>query len=362
MANSFADKVNHAWYQGGLWIYLLAPLSLLYALVIFLKARLQSKPQQSRVPVIVVGNITAGGTGKSPLVSYLVRFFQSKGYRVGIVSRGYGVEIPKSEVRFVQGDSFAGDVGDEPLMLKRLLQCDIALCPQRALAVAALEDLGCELIISDDGLQHAAMYRDLELCVIDQARGLGNGWLLPTGPLREPKSRLKTVDAIVLNSVLSSVSNGVMSGDAVHEMSEPNCLPGSVPVSYMQLNPQEFEHIESGEIRTIEQFLSDIECSQLKGAGCRAVAGIGNPQRFFDTLSKLGLSCDAEGFPDHYAFSKTDFPKPGALILMTEKDAAKCRGLGLESAWLLRVRPELQDKLADNLYNRLIALKRLQPR
>lgn len=129
MSDSFSDKVNRAWYQGGVWIYLFAVFSFLYALVIFVKSRLQTPPKQTNVPVIVVGNITAGGTGKSPLVSYLVRYFQNKGYRVGVVSRGYGVAIPKTEVRFVQMDSAASEVGDEPLMLKRLLECDLALCP-----------------------------------------------------------------------------------------------------------------------------------------------------------------------------------------------------------------------------------------
>ena len=165
MLARFGERLSKAWYSGAFWPLLLAPLSLIYLIALRVIAVFTRAPSITSVPVIVVGNITAGGTGKSPLVSYLVRHFESKGLRVGIVSRGYGINIPQDEVRLVSLDSESNQVGDEPLMLKRMLGCDIALCPQRALAVSALESIGVDIVISDDGLQHRAMYRDIELCV-----------------------------------------------------------------------------------------------------------------------------------------------------------------------------------------------------
>lgn len=347
MLARFGERLSKAWYSGAFWPLLLAPLSLIYLIALRVIAVFTRAPSITSVPVIVVGNITAGGTGKSPLVSYLVRHFESKGLRVGIVSRGYGINIPQDEVRLVSLDSESNQVGDEPLMLKRMLGCDIALCPQRALAVSALESIGVDIVISDDGLQHRAMYRDIELCVVDGTRGLGNQWLLPAGPLREPKSRLASVDAVIFNGASSS-----------------HCAPlntllerASTAKSYMALVPVSFINVDTEAQLSIEQFKSIMSERQLS-----AIAAIGNPQRFFETLKQLNLNVrSANAFPDHYAFSESDFSEMHDIIVMTEKDAAKCSALGLKDAWYLRVQPELQDNLGDRLYNQLIEKNRLKP-
>jgi tetraacyldisaccharide 4'-kinase len=338
MSQGFAERLSDAWYQRAFWPWLFLPLTLLFALILFVRNLFQAKPSPSAVPVLVVGNITAGGTGKSPLVSCLVRHFESKGLRVGIVSRGYGVKIPGNEVRIVEATSKASAVGDEPLMLKRLLGCDIALSPERALAVDALSKAGVELVIADDGLQHYRMYRDLEVCVIDGKRGLGNGQLLPVGPLRESASRLATVDAIVCNGTL----------DVDLE------LPTDVFQTTMQLVPKEFVRVDGKARESVEAFVE-----KYKDQAFSAIAAIGNPQRFFDTLTDLGLSCEARAFPDHHAYRQADIDACNSTILMTEKDAAKCRDLDSKDAWFLRVEPELQDNLGERLYNHLKDLGRL---
>lgn len=347
MLARFGERLSQAWYTSAYWPLLLAPLSLIYSLALHLISFFRTPPSPSAVPVIVVGNITAGGTGKSPLVSYLVRCFESKGLRAGIVSRGYGIDIPRGELRLVSLDSEASHVGDEPLMLKRLLGCDIALCPQRSVAVAALESIGVDVVISDDGLQHHAMYRDIELCVVDSARGLGNQWLLPVGPLREPKSRLASVDTVVFNGASSPKIVELSDFLARHH----------VITSRMELVPHSFINVDTGMQLSVEQFKRGIAEKQLS-----AVAAIGNPQRFFDTLDQLNLDVRlAKPFPDHYAFSASDFGEMRGVIVMTEKDAAKCSALGLKDAWFLRVQPELQDKLGDRLYNQLVEKNRLNP-
>lgn len=338
MSQGFAERLSHAWYQRALWPWLFLPLSLLFGLVLLIRTRFKPITSPSPVPVIVVGNITAGGTGKSPLVSYLVRYFEAKGLRVGVVSRGYGVAIPSSEVRIVRLESKASDVGDEPLMLKQLLGCDIALSPDRQRAVDYLASAGVDLVIADDGLQHYKMYRDIELCVIDGKRGLGNGQLLPVGPLREPASRLKSVDAIVCNGSLES---GLQLPDAVFQ-------------TRMDLKPKEFVRIDGSAQCPVEQFVEKYRSQRFA-----AVAAIGNPQRFFETLRGLGLDCDGHAYPDHYAYQQSDLDGKNASILMTEKDAAKCKDLNYKDAWFLRVEPELQDNLGDRLYNRLKELGRL---
>jgi tetraacyldisaccharide 4'-kinase len=338
MSQGFAERLSDAWYQRAFWPWLFLPLSLLYAFILFVRKLFQSNPRPSDIPVIVVGNITAGGTGKSPLVSYLVRYFESKGLRVGVVSRGYGVKIPKYEVRIVEATSKASEVGDEPLMLKRLLGCDIALSPERALAVEALAKAGVEIVIADDGLQHYRMYRDIEVCVIDGKRGLGNGQLLPVGPLREPATRLAEVDAIVCNGVLETDLE----------------LPSAVCRTTMHLVAKEFVRVNGSGRESVEAFVE-----KYKDQTFSAIAAIGNPQRFFDALTELGLSCDGQAFPDHYAYQQEDIEACNSTILMTEKDAAKCQDLDCKDAWFLRVEPELQDNLGERLYNHLEELGRL---
>lgn len=339
MAEPISEKLNRAWYEKGSWVYLLMPLSFIYWLVITSRKFFLSRPEPTSIPVIVVGNITVGGTGKSPLVSYFVEGFCAKGYEVGVVSRGYGGSIAKTQVLLVQSDSSPSQVGDEPLMLKQLLDCKVAVSPTRSLAVQALEREGCDLIISDDGLQHYAMYRDLEICVIDGKRGLGNQWVLPTGPLREPVGRLKHIDYLVFNGALEVGSKHLDDGFR----------------TVMHLVPTELRCLSTDEVVSIEDFKQ-----RFSGTAMTAIAAIGNPQRFFSTLEQLGIQLDQTiPYPDHHSFAIQDFSDPEAFLLMTEKDAVKCKALGLKNAWYLRVRPELQDNLIETIYNRLTDQKRL---
>ncbi|KZY61002.1 hypothetical protein A3742_02145 [Oleiphilus sp. HI0071] len=342
MSQGFAEKLSNAWYQKALWPWLFLPLSLLFGLVLLIRSFFKPSPPTSSVPVIVVGNITAGGTGKSPLVSYLVRYFEGRGYRVGVVSRGYGVAIPQSEVRIVRLESKASEVGDEPLMLKQLLGCDIALSPDRQRAVDYLANVGVDLVVADDGLQHYKMHRDIELCVIDGKRGIGNGQLLPTGPLREPVSRLFEVDAIVCNGALET------------EMTLLTSLPDSVFRTHMQLTPKQFVRLDGSESIDVNTFVERYASQRFS-----SIAAIGNPQRFFGTLQALGLRCDEYPYPDHYGYKQKDLNDKKTAILMTEKDAAKCKDLHCEDAWFLRVEPELQDNLGERLYNQLNEMGRL---
>ncbi len=261
---------------------------------------------QAPVPVIIVGNITVGGTGKTPLVSWLVAFLRQAGYRPGIVSRGYKASPPQLPYR-VNPDDSPAVAGDEPLMLARRCQCPLVIDPQRARAVQYLLDTtDCNVVISDDGLQHHALGRDIELVVLDGARGLGNGHCLPAGPLREPADRLQSVDFVI--------SNG--------EPQQP--LPRHDVT--MTLAPRSFRRL-SGE---------KLELDHYQGQQVHAVAGIGNPQRFFTTLQGLDIHAQPHAFADHHSYTATDLQfSPALPLLTTEKDAVKWQGLALpDAAWL----------------------------
>lgn len=331
--------LTDAWYQGAFWLYLLAPLALLYSCVILLRTFLFRigvfSAYRSRLPVIVVGNITVGGTGKSPLVSYLVKSLQEKGYRPGVISRGYGAPIPSEECREVFETSLPAEVGDEPLMLKRALRCPVFVSPNRKLSIQALEERGCDIIISDDGLQHYALTRDVEICVFDGQRGLGNGYILPMGPLREFKGRLSRVDFKVVNGSLSAKN-----------------LPKDFDSIKMDLLAKSIRplHLDA-ELQSAEQALS---ASEFSGQCVNAVAAIGNPQRFFDVLESLGMRVNSYAFEDHHAYTLEDFQFEQELpIIMTEKDAVKCLHLGLKNAWYLPVEASLDKDLAQLIVEKI---------
>ncbi|WP_018749127.1 tetraacyldisaccharide 4'-kinase [Chitiniphilus shinanonensis] len=305
---------------------LLRPLSWLFgALAARRRARYRRDPTLSTrlpVPVLVVGNLSVGGTGKTPLTAWLARALVAHGRRPGIVSRGYGGAARQPVA--VTPDSDPALVGDEPLLLARATGVPVFVCRQRAEAGSALLAAHPEvdLILCDDGLQHLALARDLELCVIDGARGLGNGALLPAGPLREPPSRLAEVDAVVVNGA----------GDPA--------LPPAVPAFAMRLAPQRFHRLDDA---SRQRDAADF------AAPPTAVCGIGNPARFFATLDALGLAHLPRPFADHHPFTLADLP-PGELVV-TEKDAVKLAALpGLGDAgariWVLPVVAELSPDLA----------------
>lgn len=299
------------WYGRPIVRWLLYPLSLVYQGVVILRRRYLTAMRQCHfpVPVIVVGNLTVGGVGKTPLVVALVKRFQAQGLRVGVVSRGYGATIRQFPHEVRESDTPA-HVGDEPLLLAQKTQAPVVIAPNRVDAVRyLLEHHDSQIIISDDGLQHYRMGRAIEIVVMDGLRGVGNGLCLPAGPLREGVSRLSTVDFIVING-------------------------GEWPGAYsMNLMPGKLTSLVSGEHPSVAQWDAPIV----------AVAAIGHPQRFFNTLTALQLAYQPYVFPDHYPFKVTDFEAFTSVVVMTEKDAVKCRAFARESMYYLPVEAVLDD-------------------
>ena len=287
---------------------------------------------RSELPVIVVGNITAGGSGKTPLVIRLCELAREMNIRPGIASTGYGRQ--SSETLVVSADSDSRVCGDEPVLLAQRTGVPVVVAEKRCDAVRQLNLLDLDLVVSDDGLQQASLVRDMEICVIDGARGLGNGHLLPAGPLRETAARLGKVDFVV--------TNGEWDG-----------MPHDIDASVMRLEASEVCTLDGKKRVSVRKFL------QLNnGIPVQAVAGIGHPQRFFSMLETLGIEARTRGFPDHHMFSVSDFDSipPGVVIVMTEKDAVKCRSLGLENAWYLPVDTHLPQVFETALKERLVNL------
>ncbi len=259
--------------------------------------------------IVVVGNITAGGSGKTPLVIRLCRIFADAGLTPGVISRGYGRK--ERGLRLVSPASSPEVVGDEPLLISRRTGVPVIVAANRCDAARALQKKKVRVIISDDGLQHHRLPRDVEICVIDGKRGLGNGRLLPAGPLREPVERLLTVDHVIVNG-------------------ESDCLPTEIDAWNMSLVSGKLKSLVDGEAWRLSQFT---------GCTVNAVAGIGNPDRFFSLLQNTGIKVNKYSFPDHHSYSAADFATmdKDLPIMMTEKDSVKCTALGLKNAWYLTV-------------------------
>jgi tetraacyldisaccharide 4'-kinase len=310
------DKI---WYGNHRLKRILGPLSLVYRLVVAVRRwYLQSFCQiKFQVPLIVVGNITVGGVGKTPLVIELANRLREKGLEVGIVSRGYGASI-KNFPYEVQSDDTAEQVGDEPLLIAQKTQCPVVISPKRSDAVEyLLTQCQSQIIISDDGLQHYRMGRAIEIAVIDGTRGLGNGLCLPAGPLREPPKRLKEVDFIVVNQ-------------------------GNWENAYsMVLSPGKITQLNTGK---------EVD-PQVMNKTWKAIAAIGNPQRFYSTLSQLGIEFDTCSYPDHYQFKPSDLDYLESFIIMSEKDAVKCRSFSSETMYYLPVNAVLEDAFWNALWS-----------
>ncbi|WP_035059965.1 tetraacyldisaccharide 4'-kinase [Andreprevotia chitinilytica] len=327
------SRIEQSWYApSSALTLLLTPLAWLFGWLAALRRLLFrygiSRTETLPVPVIVIGNLTAGGTGKTPLTAWIAQALAQHDWRPGIVSRGYGGQagtpIP------VHPDGDPAITGDEPLLLARTAGVPVFICRDRAAAghalLAAHPDVN--VILCDDGLQHYRLGREIELCVVDGARGFGNCKLLPAGPLREPVSRLQSVNAVIVNGT----------GD----------LPDHPAVFRMALAPSRFYRLGAPE--------QTRNAADFANAPLSAVCGIGNPQRFFNTLSELGLTFAAHPFPDHHAFSATDLP--AGTLLVTEKDAVKLAALpDLAAAdariWVLPVTATLQPDLAAWLVEKL---------
>lgn len=311
---------------------LLVPLSLLFGAVVFARRALYRCRLLSSIhvglPVVIVGNITVGGSGKTPLVLWIARHLEAAGWRPGIVSRGYGGSAAASGDPPVEvtGESDPMVVGDEPVLLARGSECPVWIATDRVAACRALHSHHpeCDVLVLDDGLQHYRLARDVEIAVVDP-RGFGNGHLFPAGPLREPPSRLNEVDAVVCNG-LTSVKGYAMR------------LEGRALVSLMDANRV-------------------VDVAALGSRRVHAVAGIGEPARFFRHLEALGLEVVAHSFPDHHPYTSADLQFGDRLpVVMTEKDAVKCQPiLAAESRfWMLPVRAELDPAFGEMLERTLL--------
>lgn len=278
-----------------------------------------------QVPVIVVGNITVGGTGKTPLVIWLAQFLSSQGYRPGIVSRGVGGTQGVKPYRVKASDSPAV-VGDEALLLSQATQCPMVICHDRAAAVRELlQQTTCNIVISDDGLQHYHLGRDIEIALLDSARGTGNHCLLPAGPLREPVTRLKQVDFVIEHG-------------------------GPTDSLSMTLEPIEFVSLTNPQ--------NSIPFSAFQRQPIHAIAGIGHPQRFFTMLTQAGFDVTAHPFPDHYRYQPDNFKFTDSCpIVMTEKDAVKCQSWADDRYWHVKVVAKLSEAFGKNLLSKLTHLE-----
>ncbi|WP_028694932.1 tetraacyldisaccharide 4'-kinase [Pseudomonas cremoricolorata] len=309
---AFTERLLQAWYSGHPALALLRPLEALYRRVVTRKRAVfisgERPSYRAPVPVIVVGNITVGGTGKTPMILWLIEHCRRRGLRVGVVSRGYGAKPPSLPWRVEAGQS-AEQAGDEPLLIVRRTDVALMIDPDRPRAVQALlAAQPLDLILCDDGLQHYRLARDLELVLIDAARGLGNGRCLPAGPLREPAERLSSVDAVLYNGASADSTGGFA----------------------FQLRPSALVNLLSAERQSLDHFPP--------GQTLHAVAGIGNPQRFFNTLQALDWQPLPHPFADHAQFSRQALSfSPSLPLVMTEKDAVKCQAFAADDWWYLAV-------------------------
>jgi tetraacyldisaccharide 4'-kinase len=313
------SKLVRAWNHGAWWLWLLRPLELLFRCLAALRRQLYTSGLLSSYradkPVVIVGNITVGGTGKTPVVIALVEALQAQGVTAGVVSRGYGASggaFPHT----VSDTSTSVDCGDEPLLIYQRTHCPCVVAPSRPAAVRTLlESFAVDVVISDDGLQHYALARDLEIAVLDERVGVGNGFCLPAGPLREPVSRLQSVDYVLYRG-----SDDPLNGVCY----EPDCLV----------------NLATGERRAV--------AADAIGKMIYALAGLGQPTQFFASLVRFGFDTEQRVFPDHYVYSATDLDdlsdKP---IIMTEKDAVKCREFAGNNAWYLRINARLPRALPE---------------
>jgi tetraacyldisaccharide 4'-kinase len=309
----------NAWYRGAWWLWLLRPVEAVFRSLAALRRKLYRHGllpvYRPPVPVVVVGNITVGGTGKTPVVVALVESLQQRGIRVGVVSRGYGA-VGERSAFWVEADSHAGRCGDEALLIRRRTGCPCVVASRRAQAVRALLARSTvDIIISDDGLQHYALARDLEIAILDEQRGTGNGFCLPAGPLREPVQRLREVDYVLVRG----------SAD---------------PLGGVRYTPQCLVNLACGEIRPATPAALAREVV--------AVAGIGQPGQFMDTLVALGFEPAKHCFPDHHTYTAEDFAGLAhEPIIMTEKDAVKCLGLAGSNAWYLKITASVPAAVTD---------------
>jgi tetraacyldisaccharide 4'-kinase len=318
------EFVTNSWYHPQWWNYLLMPISWIFLLLVKLRLFFYRhrffKTYRFNIPVIVVGNITVGGAGKTPLVIHLVEQLRKRGFRPAVVSRGYGRK--KRSVAMVEVNSSAQWVGDEPLLIMQRTLCPVFVANRRELAIQeAIKKTDCNLVICDDGLQYSALHRDVEIVVVDGLRRFGSGMLLPAGPLREPMHRLTEVDFIVNNGDVRE-----------NEVS-------------MNLTIQQAFRLKTREAVDLQEYV---------GKTVHAIAGIGYPKRFFNTLIAMGIKVIPHAMPDHHYYSARDFNFPDDLpIFMTEKDMVKCHAFANDRMIYVTVVTEVPDSFIQQIVDKL---------
>ena len=364
---SIETTITRAWQRQAAWLWLLLPFSWLYALLMLVRRQAYKigvfASYRAPIPVMVIGNITVGGSGKTPLIIALVRHLQQQGIKVGVISRGYGGDSSQMPA-LVSAESSPKLVGDEPCLIVNMTGATMAVCPNRQQAITTLLETypDLQLIIADDGLQHYALQRDIEWIVVDAARGFGNKQLLPTGFLREPISRLKDANVIYHQK-----------GDFLPNTNDKYDDKCSLKEHLtMHLQPDTLEYLWSFDAKNKALAASD-GAAPKSGCQVHAVSGIGYPQRFFDTLNSLGFEVIPHPYPDHYDFSLTELLQYAEHpIILTSKDAVKIKALLLQTTfnqglsdqyealvsrlWVLPVTAVLSDNCYEVLQQQLRAL------
>jgi len=350
---SLEQRITQAWYQDQKWIRALTPLSKLYQVGFnHRRKKILSENRSLPVPVVVVGNITVGGTGKTPLIIGLCRKLSEAGLSVGVISRGYGAQRNQYPYEVSISDDVA-QVGDEPLMICQQSSVPVVIDPDRYVAAQHLIGLKkIDVILSDDGMQHFGLPRDLEILVVDAARELGNELLIPAGPLREPAERLQSVDFCLVNGLFEEIKS--------------DKLKRTVSGQF-RLKANAWVQVATNK---------KVALSEFKPAdNLKAVAGIGNPQRFFNTLKELGIKAKSYPLNDHQAITpelllslgsdhnaqnstadQIETKNSNTQILMTMKDAVKCRAFATENCWALDVGLEMDAQLEHKILNAVQAL------
>ena len=328
---SVRTLIEGSWRKANILTLALWPLSLVYRVLFSLRGALYQlkilQRYRAPLPVIIVGNLTVGGTGKTPLVIYLVEELRRQGFKPGVISRGYGSNADNYPC-VVSPDTPVSHSGDEPALIVRRTAVPMTIGADRKAAIETLiKHADVDIIISDDGLQHLALQRDLEICLMDDTSAYSNKCLLPAGPYREPLVRLQSVDIIVK-----------------HGLKQDNSTEFA-----MNLEPRPPRLVKEQSAQTSVEF-------DPKHA-FHAVAGIGNPQRFFDTCRALNYTFTAHSFADHHVFSKRDLAFDGMPVLMTEKDAVKCQEFADNTHWYLPVDAKLSEDFKALLMRKLQALK-----
>jgi tetraacyldisaccharide 4'-kinase len=322
-------NVDHHWYRTShsFLSFTLLPLSLLFGALVFTRRALYrsglKKTYHAPVPVVIVGNITVGGTGKTPLVIWLAEFLKNQGYKPGIVSRGCGGD---KKMKVVDKNSSPATAGDEAVLIARRTDCVVVTGIDRVAAVQKLlAEYDCDIVISDDGLQHYRLGRQVEIAMVDGKRRFGNQSLLPAGPLREPVSRLQGVDFVV---------------------------------TQQHAQADEFEmQLQGDMVCAVNNTVLTKSLHAFKQSTVHAVAALGNPQRFFDGLRAQGITVIEHRFPDHYHFKKEDLYFADELpVIMTEKDAVKCINLVDQRHWYLPVQAVMSPIFSERLLKKIGAV------